>query len=64
LRTRGLYAFNAQTTVHPPASDGSRVVTQRKYLVPTAAAYDGLAQYNIPAFSAGACALWFLFFHE
>jgi hypothetical protein len=54
LRTRGLYAFNAQTTVHSPATDGSRVVTQRKYLVPTEEAYASLAQYSVLDFPAGA----------
>jgi hypothetical protein len=52
--TRRFYTFNSETTVHARALDGSQLVTQRKYLVPTDEAYDELIRHGVPDFPAGA----------
>ncbi|GLC60874.1 hypothetical protein PLESTB_001685900 [Pleodorina starrii] len=41
--TDAFYAFNTETTLYPSAADGSQVMAQRRFLVPTDAAYDSMA---------------------
>ncbi len=49
------YTFNTETSVGAPAADGSRVVTQQRYLVPTEGAHEAMpgGTVDVPAGAGG-----------